>query len=114
MTFLAGDRFCHRFEAVTVKQSNRSAMLSTVQMMRIRIMRVLVANGLVPMPVGMRLRYRNVMMVLVVNVAKRVLQGFVPMLMLPYDPAREQVMLFGDDVHVGNLPNKAKLDFFAD
>jgi para-nitrobenzyl esterase len=32
----------------------------------------------------------------------------------PYDPAREQVMLFGDSIHAGDLPNKAKLDFFAD
>jgi para-nitrobenzyl esterase len=32
----------------------------------------------------------------------------------PYDPEREQVMLFGDSIHAGDLPNKAKLDFFAD
>lgn len=32
----------------------------------------------------------------------------------PYDPAREQVMLFGDSAGAGDLPNKAKLDFFAD
>ena len=30
-----------------------------------------------------------------------------------YDPEREQVMLFGDSVRSGDLPNKAKLDFFS-
>ena len=30
-----------------------------------------------------------------------------------YDPEREQVMLFGDSARSGDLPNKAKLDFFA-
>jgi hypothetical protein len=65
----------------------RSVAPSTVSMpmMQIRIMRVLVANGLVPMPVGMWLRYWDIMMVLmmfVVNVAVLMLKDIVLMLML--------------------------------
>ena len=32
----------------------------------------------------------------------------------PYDPEREQVMLFGDSAQAADLPNKARLDFLAE
>lgn len=54
-------------------------------MMQIGIMRVLVAQGLMPMPVRVRLRYRTIVrvpMMRVVNVTVFMLQGFVLMFML--------------------------------
>lgn len=70
-------------------QSGMSDASKTLPMpmptMEIRIVRVLMPNRLVPMPMGMRLYYRHVMSVLmmfVVNVAMLMFQNVVLMFML--------------------------------